>query len=149
MNSRSLTLRRSLTLAGAVLAVLLGLAAIQAAAAWTANAAPLTVAPVSASSIEARLVEEQARSAQLLAELSAVTDDTSSLASALGAAQARIDAGTAHAAELERDLATAKRKLATLQRSIRLAARATTTSAGTTASNGRSGGHDDDDGDDD
>ena len=78
MNTASLPVRRTLTLAGAVAAVLLGLAAIQAAAAWTAEAAPLTVAPVSAASIEARLAEEQARSAQLQSELSVLTADTSS-----------------------------------------------------------------------
>ena len=55
MNATFLPVRRTLTIAGAVAAVLLGLAAIQAAAAWTAEAAPLAVAPVSASAIDARL----------------------------------------------------------------------------------------------
>ena len=131
MNVSNVPIRRTLTVAGALAALVLGFAAIQAAAAWTADAAPLTVAPVSASSIEGRLAEEQARSAELQAELSAVRDDTATLASALEAARARIDAGATHAAELERDLATAKRKLATLQKSIKQAARAVTISTRT------------------
>jgi hypothetical protein len=61
MNVSSLRVRRTLTLAGAAAAVILGLAAIQAAAAWTASAAPLAVTPTSATSIETRLLEEQAR----------------------------------------------------------------------------------------
>lgn len=139
--------RRLLTIVGVVAAIAIGFTAIQAAAAWAAEAAPLTEAPVSAATIEARLVDEQARSADLQARLTALTDDAQTLATALEAAQARIDTGTAHAADLEQDLATAKRKLAALQQSIRQAARATTTTA--TTSSGGSGGDEDDDDDDD
>jgi peptidoglycan hydrolase CwlO-like protein len=142
--------RRLLTIVGVVAAIAVGFTAVQAAAAWTAEAAPLTAKPVSAAAIEARLLDEQTRSADLQRRLTTLSGDTQALATALEAAQARIDAGTAHATELERDLATAKRKLAALQRSIRQAARATTTT--TTASSSRSSGGDDDEeghGDDD
>lgn len=63
MKIHSLRIRRSVTLAGAVAALILGFAAIQAAAAWSASAAPLAASPASAKSIEARLLDEQARSA--------------------------------------------------------------------------------------
>ena len=43
MTIASLRIRRSLTVVGAGAALILGFAAIQAASAWTAQAAPLTV----------------------------------------------------------------------------------------------------------
>lgn len=146
MNIGSLHIRRSLTAFGVVGAILLGLAAIQGAAAWTATSAPLSVAPVSATSIEAQLLEEQARSADLQAQLLDLSINAGQLSTALEAAQARIDADATHAKELERDLQTAKKKLAALQRSIRATA-ATSTSA-SAASAPSSGGHDDDDDED-
>ncbi len=146
MNIGSLHIRRSLTVFGVVGAILLGLAAIQGAAAWTATSAPLSVVPVSATSIEAQLLEEQARSADLQAQLLDLSINAGQLSTALEAAQARIDADSTHAKDLERDLQTAKKKLAALQRSIRVTS-ATSTSA-SAASAPSSGGHDDDDDED-
>jgi chromosome segregation ATPase len=122
MNVTSLRIRRSLTLLGAVAALLLGYAAIQAAAAWTADAAPLTVSPASARSIETRLADEQARSAALQAQLEDLTGNADDLAAALAAAQDQIKADDSHAAQLEKDLAAATKKLQDLQKSIKAAA---------------------------
>lgn len=135
MTIRSLHVRRTLTVIVAMAAVLLGLAAIQAAAQWTATAAPLAVTPVSPKTIESKLADEQSRSADLQAQLQDVARNTEQLTTALAAAQARIDADAAHAAGLEKDLRAAKKKLAALERSIRQAAttRATATVAPTRA----------------
>ena len=91
-----------------------GFAAIQAAAAWTATAAPLSVTPVSVKTIESKLQDEQARSADLQAQLRVVSGNTEELSTALEAAQAQIASDTQHAKDLEKDLKAAKKKLAAL-----------------------------------
>ncbi len=126
MNVSSLRIRRTLTLAGAAVAVVVGLAAIQAAATWTAQAAPLTVNPASVDSIQGQLADEQARSAALQAQLDSLTGNADDLSAALAAAQEQIKADNAHAAQLEQDLAAATKKLQDLQQSIRAAATQTT-----------------------
>jgi peptidoglycan hydrolase CwlO-like protein len=133
MHVSSLPIRRSLTVAGAVAALILGFSAIQAAAAWTASAAPLAITPVSANIIEAKLFDEQSRSTELQTQLTELATNTEQMATALAAAQARIDADTKHAKELERDLRSAKKKLAALQRSLRQAAQAPVARARTAA----------------
>ena len=149
MTASTLRIRRTFTVIGALGAVLLGLAAIQAAAAWTADAAPLAVTPVSATAIETKLGAEQARSADLQAQLDAIASNADGLSAALTAAQARIDADAAHAKALERDLRTAKKKLAALQRSIRVTTVATPTRATVTPAPARGGGDADGEGGDD
>ena len=134
MNVTSLPVRRSLTVAGALAALVLGFVAIQAAAAWTVSAAPLSVAPVSVKTTESKLAAEQARSADLQAQLKELAGNTDQMAVALGAAQAQIDADTKHAEDLEKDLAAAKKKLAALQRSIHAANLASAARASTRTS---------------
>jgi peptidoglycan hydrolase CwlO-like protein len=155
MHVSSLPIRRSLTVAGALAALILGFSAIQAAAAWTASAAPLAVTPVSANSIEAKLFDEQSRSTDLQAQLTELSGNTQQMAAALEAAQARIDSDTKHAKDLEKDLRIAKKKLAALQRSLRQAAAApaaraqTTRAAPAPATTTRRGGDDNGGGGDD
>lgn len=124
MNVTSLPVRRSLTAIGATAALILGFGAIQASAAWTASAAPLSVAPTSVKSIESKLADEQARSTELQAQLKELASSSSELIVALEAAQAQIDTDTTHAQDLEKDLKAAKKKLAALERSIRQSAQA-------------------------
>lgn len=152
MNITSLPVRRSLTVAGAMAALVLGFVAIQAAAAWTVSAAPLSVAPVSVKTTESKLADEQARSADLKAQLTQLAGRTSEMTVALEAAQAQIDTDTKNAENLEKDLKAAKKKLATLERSIRQSARAaaartttrtTTTKAAAPRPAGGEGGDDD------
>lgn len=148
MHVSSLPIRRSLTVVGAVAALILGFSAIQAAAAWTASAAPLAITPVSANTIEAKLFDEQSRSTELQTQLTELASNTEQVATALAAAQARIDADTKHAKELERDLRSAKKKLAALERSLRQAAQAPAARARTAApppAPTSGGQHDDDD----
>jgi len=149
MNITSLPVRRSLTVAGALAALVLGFVAIQAAAAWTVSAAPLSVAPVSVKTTESKLAAEQARSADLQAQLTELAGNTSKMNVALAAAQAQIDTDTKNAESLEKDLKAAKKKLAALERSIRQSARAatarTTTRTATAAPARPAGGEKDDD----
>ncbi len=104
----SLALRRILTVIGVTLAMLMAVGTIRAAAAWTAASAPLTVAPTSVATLQARLLDEQARSAALQQRLDALTTSSGDLASALEQARARIVADTANAADLSAQLAAAK-----------------------------------------
>jgi peptidoglycan hydrolase CwlO-like protein len=135
----------------AVAALLLGFVAIRAASAWTAEAAPLVASPASATSIEARLTDEQARSSELQDRLRAISGQTDQMAAALQAAQERIASDAEHAAQLTSDLAAANKKLQTLQASIKAATAAarsrtvTVVQTSSTSSSG-SGTHHDDDG---
>ena len=128
-------LRRTLVIAGVAGSVVLGGATIRAAAAWTATAAPLTVAPASTETLSARLAEEEGRSAQLRRELDALRATTSDLRSALDAAQTRIAADADAADALRTRLERAKARLATLEASI-----ARARSAGPTTPSGRPSG---------
>jgi peptidoglycan hydrolase CwlO-like protein len=150
MHTPSLPIRRTLTVVVAVTAILLGFAAIRAASAWTAEAAPLVADPASAISIESKLADEQARSADLQDRLTSITSQTDDMAAALQAAQDRIAADAAHAEQLTSDLASAKAKLKTLEATIKKASvavrtRTVSTVSTTRASSGTSS-HDDDDG---
>jgi len=124
MNVTSMPIRRTLTVILTVTALLLGFAAIRAASAWTADAAPLVASPASARSIEAALADEQSRSADLQARLSAITGQTEEMSAALKAAQDRIVADALHADGLSKDLSAATKKLKALEKSIKQAAAA-------------------------
>jgi chromosome segregation ATPase len=150
MHTPSLPIRRSLTVIVAVTAIVLGFAAIRAASAWTAEAAPLVANPASAASIESKLADEQARSADLQDRLTTIMSQTDDMATALQAAQARIAADAAHAEQLTSDLASAKAKLKALEATIKKAAAAVRTQTVSTVlttrtSSGTSSHHDDDD----
>jgi chromosome segregation ATPase len=123
MSVTTTSTRRILTVIAVAASLLIGLGAIRAAAAWTASAAPLDVAPVSAESLQIRLADESARSAALVDRLSALTVHAEELSAALAVAESRIGADAEHAAELAKDLAAAKKKLAALEKSIRQASR--------------------------
>ena len=124
MSVTSLPIRRTLTVIIAVAALLLGFAAIRAASAWTAEAAPLVASPASAASIESKLADEQARSADLQDRLTRSPARPTSMAAALQAAQDRIAADATHAEQLAKDLTAANTKLKTLEASIKKAAAA-------------------------
>ncbi len=108
MTITSTPLRRVVTTVGVVAALLLGFGSIRAAAAWTAASAPLSVAPVSIDQIQERLTAEQARSADLEAQLQSLTNQTTELTTALEAAQAQITADSGHATDLAKQLKAAK-----------------------------------------
>jgi hypothetical protein len=110
--------RRSATILGVVASLLLGLVAMRAAAAWTAEAAPLADRPPSVESLQAALRQETARSAALREQLNELTGGSRSLSEALSVAQAQIDADAGEAAALRADLATARDRLAALEASI-------------------------------
>ena len=152
MNVANTSMRRILTVIGVAAALIVGFGAIRASAAWTATTAPLTVAPVSAETLQARLTDESARSANLVDRLAALTRHAEELSAALTAAQDRIGSDADHAAQLARDLDAAKKKLAALETSIRAEstvravapANATrTTMSGSTSGGEHEGGSDD------
>jgi chromosome segregation ATPase len=149
MHTPSLPIRRTLTVVFAVTAIALGFAAIRAASAWTAEAAPLVADPASAASIESKLADEQARSADLQDRLIAITSQTDDMAVALRAARDRIAADASHAEQLTSDLASAKAKLTTLEATIKRASavlqtRTVSTASTTRVSSSTSSYHDDD-----
>jgi septal ring factor EnvC (AmiA/AmiB activator) len=121
MTRTALVVRRSTTLVAVLLVVALGFLAIRVAAAWTANAAPLEVAPPAVETLQAQLDAERSRSAQLSVELHRLMAQSADLNAALVTAQAQIAKDADHATELSKDLATAKRKLRSLEKSIRAA----------------------------
>jgi chromosome segregation ATPase len=151
MSARAVFVRRSTTLVAVILIVALGFLAIRVAAAWTANAAPLEVAPVSVETLNAQLDAERSRSAQLSSELHRLTSQAVELNTALDAARAHIAQDADHAAKLSKDLATAKKRLRSLEKSIRAARAAlarqpavTVTTVATTQTAPTSGGNRDD-----
>jgi predicted nucleic acid-binding Zn-ribbon protein len=129
MSVTSQPLRRTLTVALVVAALLLGFVAIRTAAAWTNDSAPLVASPASAQTIEAALVDEQVRSADLQTQLSALTGQTEEMTAALVAAQARVVSDAKHAEDLAKDLSGANKKLKALEKSISAAAAASAASA--------------------
>lgn len=135
-----LVLRRAVVVAAVVLSLAVGVLAVRAAAAWTASSAPLTAAPVSAKTLALQLADEQARSAALEENLSALSVQTTDLATALQAARDQVANDAKTAKQLEAKLAAAKKKLMALNRSIQLAAaRASTAARPSTASSSGSG----------
>lgn len=152
MNTANTSIRRILTVIGVAAALLIGFGAIRASAAWTATTAPLTVTPVSAESLQARLTDESARSAALVDRLAALTTHAEELSRALAAAQDRIASDAEHAAGLARDVEVARKKLAALEKSIRAASAvrtvAPTTTTRTTTSGSTQGGEHEAGGDD-
>jgi chromosome segregation ATPase len=153
MTIHSPRIRRLVTVFGVVAALLLGLGSIRAAAAWTAASAPLTVAPVSVTTLQDRLAVEQARSVDLRLQLQTLNTQSTELTAALEAAQAQINLDTDHATQLAKDLKAAKQKLAKLEASIakaRQAARRPTVVVTTTRTVASSSSrHEDDDEDED
>jgi chromosome segregation ATPase len=157
MTRTALVVRRSTTLVTVILVVALGFMAIRFAAAWTANAAPLEVAPVSVETLRAQLDAERSHSAQLSSELRRLMSQSVELNAALDAASAQIANDADHADRLSKDLSAAKKKLRSLEKSIRVARDAlarqptvtVTTVATTQTANASRGGEHDDEGQDD
>jgi chromosome segregation ATPase len=152
MTRTALVARRSTTLVAVILVVALGFLAIRVAAAWTASAAPLEVAPVSVETLQAQLDAERSHSAQLSSELHRLMSQSAELNAALEAAGTQIAKDADHADELSTDLATAKKKLRSLEKSIREARAAlarqptvtvTTVATAQTASASGTGEHED------
>lgn len=145
MSVKSTSTRRILTVFAVAASLFIGLGAIRASAAWTAAAAPLDVAPVSAETLQGRLADESARSAALVDRLTALTLHAEELSAALAAAETRIGADADHAAELAKDLADAKKKLAALEKSIRAASRVRVVTQAPARTSTAASSHEDDD----
>lgn len=147
----ALLTRRSLVIIGVVAALVLGATSIRLAAAWTADAAPLEVAPATLSSLQSALHQEQTRSAALEEQLKSIEGAASDLSAALTTAQGQVVTDTQTADALKADLAAARTKLAALEAQLARAAAAAAAAARTvTTTSGTTGGpaqepHDDGD----
>ena len=115
MNSTAkVVARRAAVTVGVLGSLGLGAATIDAAAQWTAAAAPMQAPPVSAASLASQLATEQARGTDLQSRLQAAITQASQVQAALDAANARIaaDGGTAKA--LRAQITAAEMRLAAL-----------------------------------
>jgi len=116
-----LLFRRSLVVFGVLLSLFVGVATIQAAAAWPAAASPLADKPPSIESLRASLQTAQERSTALQSQLADLSAGSTELVVALDAARERIATDATQATELRSSLKAAKTKLAALERSIQRA----------------------------
>ena len=119
-----LLIRRTVVVVGVAASLLLGVVSIRAAAAWTAASAPLEAAPVSVASVTDQLAREQARSAELQAQLDDLVARSTELTQVLEAAQARIATDASTAKGMRARLAAAEKKLAILTASLKARAAA-------------------------
>ena len=136
--------RRITVVLGIAIVLVLVVGAIRLAAAWAADAAPLTIAPASATQLAADLGAERARADAVTRQLEELDARSQDLAAALGQARDRVAADAANAAKLKDRLATAKSRLATLEAQLaraRVALGSTALARSTSAAAaGRSGG---------
>ena len=107
--------RRTFVTLGVVAAVIGGLASIEVAANLTLAAAPPPAPPVSIDALQTALAAEQARNADLQAQLDELTGLTTSLSDALGNTKVQISVEGESASTLARQLKAAQGKLAQLK----------------------------------
>jgi hypothetical protein len=112
MNSRT---RRTLVTVGVALSLVVGLASIQVAAALTAAAAPPPAPPISLDTLKTALAAEQARGADLQAQLDELNGLTASLSAALKDTSSQVGTEGLTAKQLAARLKTAQGKLAAVQ----------------------------------
>ena len=110
-----LRIRRAFVIAGVVTSLIVGLASIQVAAALTAAAAPPPAPPVSLATLKTALEQEQARGADLQAQLAELNNLTSSLSSALDDTKTQVSTEGLSAKQLSDRLKAAQGKLAELK----------------------------------
>ena len=116
-------MRRTLVLALTLGVIVAGVFTVGLAAQWRAETAPLDVAPVAMSQVEADLAAEAMRSSDLGGQISDVAGQVATLRGALVTADDTVsaDAGSAHA--LEAKLRAASTRLARLQGQLKAAQR--------------------------
>jgi hypothetical protein len=118
MSTQRLAVRRLATALGVVAVLAIGFGSIKAAAAWTADSAPLTVTPVSVATLQARLNDEHVRSEAVTQQLLELETRALELEAALLQANARVGADATHATDLEAQLTDASGKLERLEVAI-------------------------------
>ena len=164
---RGRLVRRTLVLAMTLGVIVAGVFTVGLAAQWRAESAPLDVAPVAMSQLDADLAAEAVRSSDLGGQISDVAGQVATLRGALVTADDTVsaDAGSAHALEaklraastrlarLQGQLKAAQRRLAALNDAAarqaalnRAAAQQSTAGSSGSATSSSSGSGDDDDG---
>jgi len=121
--------RRAAVTVGVVGSLGLGAATIEAAAQWTAAAAPMQAPAVSAESLASQLATEQARGTDLQSRLQAANTQATQVQAALDAANARIATICARSAfavpssvAMRAQIVAAEKKLAALNKQAAAAA---------------------------
>ena len=114
----SLPIRRAIVVAGAVLTLSAGVIAIGSAAGWSGQTQPLDQRPPDAAALVARLLNEQARAAQLASQLQQATAHSRALAHALTAVTHKATHDARSARQLARQLDAARTRLLELQRQL-------------------------------
>ena len=142
-------LRRLLVALGIMGSLVAAGLTIRAASLWTAADAPLSIAPVSVTSVQNALDQERARTASLEAQLATLGSSSGDLNAALEAARQQVVTDRTTADELRTSLAAAQQKLATLEAALGAAARQRTSATGTGTRASGAGGGDDGGGHDD
>jgi hypothetical protein len=113
--------RRAVVLAATVAVIGVGVGAVQVAAQWRAEAAPLDTAPVGMTEISEDYAIEAERAADLAAQMDGVAGQISGLQAALITANGSIDDDTQAATDLEGQLTAAKVKLTGLEKQLKAA----------------------------
>lgn len=134
-----LRIRRAFVIAGVVISLLIGFASIQVATALTAAAAPPPAPPVSLDTLKTALAEEQARGADLQAQLAELNQLTDSLSAALVDTKDQVNTEGLSAKELSARLKVAQGKLADLK-ALLTKAQARLRALGAAAANAGGGG---------
>jgi septal ring factor EnvC (AmiA/AmiB activator) len=113
--------RRVIVLGLAVAVIGVGVATVQVAAQWRADAAPIDTAPVSMDSIAGDASYETDRTSQLSSQLDSVASQLADLGAAVSAANDSIAGEAGHARSLQKQLTDTKARLTTLQKQLRSA----------------------------
>ena len=137
--------RRPLVILGVLFTLLAAAATVRAASLWVSTSTSLATPPTSISSIEEALAREQSRSQALQGQIDSLAGSSRDLEAALAAANGRVAADQATAADLEASLLAAQAKLAKLEAALKAGQAPTTAprSGGTTTSTYHDGGPDD------
>jgi chromosome segregation ATPase len=120
---RGRLLRRAAVLGMTIAVVALGVATVGLAAQWRAETAPLDVAPVAMSEVEADLEAEMDRARLLADQIYEVSGQVAVLRGALLTANDTVEGDAGSASELQAKLDKAGAKLARLQKQLKSAQR--------------------------
>jgi len=114
-------IRRVIVLGLTVAVIGVGVATVQVAAQWRADAAPIDTAPVGMDTIAGDASSEMDRTTQLSNQLDGVASQLADLGAAVSAANDSIAGDADHAKALQQQLSDTKARLAALQQQLKTA----------------------------
>ncbi len=113
--------RRIVVLALTIAVIGVGVATVQVAARWRAEAAPIDVAPVGLDTIAAAAASESDRTSSLAGQIDGVAGQIADLSGALTTANEGISGDSDNALALQKQLAKASAKLQAIQKQLKAA----------------------------